>query len=605
MKLKIIIISIFILSYSLFIYQNTKTKNERINLILNEEIKNLQTHYNLTMGYFIQDVSSIRENMKNNKKIINIFSKAKNANREQRGVLRDKLFKLLTPMYKTIKSRGILQWQFVFPNNVSFLRMHKPNKYGDDLTNIRNSYKLVNKVKETIIGFEQGRTTHAFRYVFPYYDNQGNHLGAIEISLASYALQEKLLNVNKIHSHFLVNKKIFKVKAWEEKYLIQKYMQSIEHNDYMYALTKNSNKKRLIQSEKNIILPLRDEIDKNISTYKSFALYTNTQDTSKVITFVPIENTKKNKVVAYIVSYSNNNSIYNILQDYNKSNIIIFVGFMLLFYFIYKNLKHKEELKDINESLEQLVNEEIVKNKHKEDLLAKQSKMAALGEMMDAIAHQWKQPLGVIGMNIQRLAILIEFGQKVSDEDIKQTSITTQKQIKHLTSTIDEFRNFFRPNQKQTIVVIKDMIDSTLLLMKDDLLSNKINIKVLDDEKLKTSCIPSEFKHIFINLINNAKDAFNENNIKNRNIIFEILKDDGKSIVKVSDNAGGIPSNIIDNIFNLNFTTKEIGKGTGIGLYLTKQIIEKLNATIEVVNQTNINNNEQYSGTEFLITLPN
>ena len=146
-----IMISIFILTYGIFFYSNTQTKNERIEFDLNKQIKGLKTHYDLTMTYFLIDVKSIRNNISNNQKAINIFSQAQNACKEQKNILRDELYKMLNPMYKRIRSRGILYWQFVFPDNISFLRMHKPNKYGDDLTDIRYSFNTSNKTKETVI----------------------------------------------------------------------------------------------------------------------------------------------------------------------------------------------------------------------------------------------------------------------------------------------------------------------------------------------------------------------------------------------------------------------------------------------------------------------
>ncbi|MEA3513838.1 MAG: cache domain-containing protein, partial [Campylobacterota bacterium] len=215
MRLKITIGILFLLSYGLVFFLHTQTKNERIDFILNEKIKSLETHYDLTMDYFIQDVSATRKRISKDKKIIELFSKAQTANSEEKTTLRKELFNYLSPTYKIMQTKGILQLQFVFPDNRSFLRVHKPSKYGDDLTDTRYSFKHANKTKETVTGFEQGRTSHAFRYAFPFFDENNNHLGAVEISLSSYALQDKLLSVNKVHSHFLVNKEIFDAKAWE------------------------------------------------------------------------------------------------------------------------------------------------------------------------------------------------------------------------------------------------------------------------------------------------------------------------------------------------------------------------------------------------------
>ncbi|MEA3383276.1 MAG: cache domain-containing protein [Campylobacterota bacterium] len=184
MRLKIVMVLLFLLFYGLIFYTHTKTKDERIELILNDKIKSLNIHYELTMDYFIQDVSAAKKRISKDKKIIEIFAKAQTANSEKKNILRDELYNYLNPTYKIMKTKGILQLQFVFPDNRSFLRVHKPSKYGDDLSDIRYSFKHANKTKETVTGFEQGRTSHAFRYAFPFFDENNNHLGAVAMPLS-------------------------------------------------------------------------------------------------------------------------------------------------------------------------------------------------------------------------------------------------------------------------------------------------------------------------------------------------------------------------------------------------------------------------------------
>ncbi len=407
-------------------------------------------------------------------------------------------------------------------------------------------------------------------------------------------IQKDLTNINKIHIHCLINKNLFKL-LQKNKNNSYQYRQSIEHSDFLFRTDFTKNNCILKKSERLIIKPLQAKIDKNIALKKAFALYVKIDNTVKVISFLPIKNLKKDEVKAYIVSYTNSTHIKTLLDHNNNMLVVLFIALAILFLFIYKLLVQKKFLKDevskktkqysdINKNLEQIVNKEIEKNKKKEELLAQQSKLAALGEMMDAIAHQWKQPIGVIDLSIQNLAVKIEYGQEITNEDIIEVDKSIRKQVSHLVTTIDEFRQFFRPNQQKSTIKVQDIINSTITLMKDELISNKIKTEIIGDDKNEISCIPNEFKHIFINLINNSKDAFNEHKIKDKKIIFDIKKENEKTIIKVSDNAGGIPENIINNIFNSNFTTKTADKGTGIGLYLTKQIIEKLHATIEVEN---------------------
>ena len=368
MKLKLTLISIFIIAYAIFYSLNFSSTDERINQILNEQINTLQTHYNLTKNYFLTDAKSISNNVQANKEVIEIFTQAQNTTDKQRDILRNKLFKLLHPMYKRLQSRGILQFQFVFKDNISFLRLHKKNKYGDDLTDIRYSFKYTNEHQEHIEGFEQGKTTNAFRYTFPFYDKEHNHIGAVEISLSSYAVQEKLLHVNKIHSHFLVKKDVFDVKAWKNDIFKSKYMPSIENNHYMFSMTKHTNLDKTRKDEVNLIALIKKDIAKGMLQEKAFALYAPYKKSVKIIAFIPIRNIKERKIVAYIVSYTYSDSIKYILRNSRIANIVIFIGLLLLFYFIYKNLNRKKELQlevtkktnmlnELNENLEHTVEE--------------------------------------------------------------------------------------------------------------------------------------------------------------------------------------------------------------------------------------------------------
>jgi|GEM_PF-1056058 len=335
----------------------------------------------------------------------------------------------------------------------------------------------------------------------------------------------------------------------------------------------------LLTKESTLFYQIEKTINKNLQLLGLIILF------STIITYLIISNTLR-PIEKLIKDVKQRSSKIDNKFNINTKSTLDEVDEMKYYFDIFiKLIEHdKKQLKNFNITLQQRVDEEVKKNQEKENIIAKQSKLAALGEMMDAIAHQWKQPLSIIGINIQNLNMKVMLDEKVTAEMIQETSEETQKQILHLVSTIDEFREFFRPNQHQSIINVKSMINSTLSLMSNELMVNKIKYEIRGDDTAEVSCIKNEFKHIFINLINNSKDAFNENNTKNKKMIFEILKENGRTIIKIYDNAGGIPNEYINNIFISNFTTKKEGQGTGIGLYLTKQIIEKLDATIEVAN---------------------
>lgn len=243
-----------------------------------------------------------------------------------------------------------------------------------------------------------------------------------------------------------------------------------------------------------------------------------------------------------------------------------------------------EELRVLNTTLEAKVTKAVDELRQKDEILLKQAKDAAMGEMIDAIAHQWKNPLGVISLLNQQIQIQCLLNDVLNKEEVVEVIAKSEKQIKHLVETLDEFRTFFRPKLVLKKISIKTIIESVALLMKDELTKNQIIISTKGDLEQKIEIIPNEFKHVLINLINNSKDAFIEKNIENRVIEISAYKEKNSVVLKVSDNAGGIPSSIIKRVFEANYTTKN-SKGTGIGLYMTKQIVEKLDGTIEVFNE--------------------
>ncbi len=260
------------------------------------------------------------------------------------------------------------------------------------------------------------------------------------------------------------------------------------------------------------------------------------------------------------------------------------------------NLKLKRENLEYKNNLENKVQEHLKDLRDKEMLLVQSSKLAAMGEMIDAIAHQWKQPLSVIKMQSE----IVEYEMENDDIDIeyiKKTISVTKRQINHLVDTIDEFRSFFRPNNNIIKINLKSLFDTIELLLQDELLKCGVSIKNNCEEEIYLVVNENEIKHLFINLINNAKDEMVKNDIEYNQRIVDIKtrKMDDAIIITVKDNGKGIPKNIINDIFKPHFTTKENEGGTGIGLYMCQQIVEKNGGTIDTYND---------NGAVFNVTLP-
>ena len=253
--------------------------------------------------------------------------------------------------------------------------------------------------------------------------------------------------------------------------------------------------------------------------------------------------------------------------------------------------KKTKELQEVNKNLQKIVEEKVKEVRNKDKILMQQSKMAAMGEMIGAIAHQWRQPLNSLALNIQMLEHLKD---EMDEQQLKEFIQKNMQTIKFMSNTIDDFRNFFRKDKTKVIFDIKDTIEKTLNLQKAQLENRHIKL-ITNLENAKVKGFKNEFMQVILNLISNVRDVIEEKKIQNPVIEISSFVKDGYVYVTVKDNAGGIPDEIKDRIFEPYFTTKEEGKGTGLGLYMSKEIIERMDGSIEVENEKD--------GAKFIIKL--
>jgi len=236
------------------------------------------------------------------------------------------------------------------------------------------------------------------------------------------------------------------------------------------------------------------------------------------------------------------------------------------------------ELKEHKKNLEKKVKEEVEKRTYQEEILLKQSRLALMGEMIDAIAHQWKQPLSLINLYIYKL-------KRENNPSVNQTSMNIKSQLDYMVETLSEFRNFFKDNKKKEYFCISEVVNKTLLLLKDELIKNSIQIKTHFNPDFCIEGILNEFQHLLIVIITNAKEVFLERGKKERIIKISTKEDKDFYYLEIEDNAGGIDEGIKDTIFDLNFTTKK--DGSGVGLYLANQIAIKHTGILYVQNSKN------------------
>ena len=244
--------------------------------------------------------------------------------------------------------------------------------------------------------------------------------------------------------------------------------------------------------------------------------------------------------------------------------------------------------KKLNTELEEKVIVETSKQKEQEQLLIQQTRLAAMGEMIGNIAHQWRQPLNALGLILQNIKFSYEIGEldeKMVDKSVKKATLLTE----NMSKTIDDFRNFFRPNKAKENFKINEGITKAVELIESTFEHNNIKLeKDFVSSEIEFFGFANEFSQVILNLLTNAKDAVLENKIENPLIIIQTKIDDEYIYISIKDNGLGIKDEIINKIFEPYFTTKDEGKGTGIGLYMSKIIIENnMNGKIEVKNEQN------------------
>ncbi|RXJ81244.1 PAS domain-containing sensor histidine kinase [Arcobacter sp. F2176] len=262
-----------------------------------------------------------------------------------------------------------------------------------------------------------------------------------------------------------------------------------------------------------------------------------------------------------------------------------------------KFLDAQFQLQELNASLQDRVDTGIKEIQKKEELLLGQSRLAQMGEMLSIIAHQWRQPLSVIGMSAFSIQSKIDlekfdFNNEESQKKFLQFLQNEMKDIhnytQYLTGTIEDFTNFFKPNKQKESTTLDIPIDKALNILNT--MIKKEDIKILIDNQTSKSIniYANEVMQVILNIIKNDIDNFIEKNIANPQINISIQEDNNKFIITICDNGGGIDERIIEKIFDPYFSTKNEKNGTGLGLYISKIVIENHSAGILSAKNTDI-----------------
>jgi len=262
--------------------------------------------------------------------------------------------------------------------------------------------------------------------------------------------------------------------------------------------------------------------------------------------------------------------------------------------------EYVKKLKTFNTELAKRVSEEIEKQKNQEKLMVHQSRQAAMGEMLESIAHQWRQPLNIIGLATANIETEYTLGL-ITKEKFHERMRIISMNINFMSDTIDDFRNFLNPGKKIDEFSAQKSIQDVLSILNAQFQNNGITYNLNINSDLLLIGIENEFKQVILILLNNSKDAIKtqieKQNINNGSVTISFSKENDYGVIDINDNGGGIDPDIIDSIFEAYFSTKFHAHGTGIGLYIAKKIIEtRMKGYLSVENVNN--------GTCFTIKLP-
>ena len=288
--------------------------------------------------------------------------------------------------------------------------------------------------------------------------------------------------------------------------------------------------------------------------------------------------------------YEDNLQYVSILKIVLISLFIICIIFIFVIYRQFLLRKH-------NENLKKVVEQEQLKNGRQTSQMIHQSKLAQVGEMTNIIAHQWRQPLSAISATTNNLVFKLTLHDEINKKQLLSELELISTYSQHLSETINDFRSFFQGDKEPIQIKITEIIEKTMEIIMPSLKEDNISFEVNYGEPVYLKTYQNEVQQALLSIIQNAKDAIIENAISNGKITISTNKTDDYVNIEILDNGGGISDVVIEKIFDSNFTTKNKNGGTGIGLYISKMIIEShCSGKLTAKNQSN--------GVIFKISLP-
>jgi len=349
LKIKILTVTIIVVANLISFYFLELNKNKSINLVKSSVLSNFQIRLDILLYNQERYANMFYRDILATKNFIELFTKFKIANKDEQDIIRTQLINVLKPEFNIFKSEGINIFQFVDSKNISILRMHKPEKFGDDLTKTRSDFVSVNKSQEILRVFSQGKNNHGFRNIYPIFSKTGNYLGAMEISFSGNSVQDYFTLTSQTHTHLIIKKN--NMNSINNRYLESKEHKSFFIDNYMI----NDKTEHIIHSKK-LFHNIKDEISGHFNIGNSFAIYNNIDKQKNMIIFLPISNITQTENIAWIIIYQKNNSIYRILKSHFIVQTVLILLYIFLGYIIYHKLVSQIQMKEEHYLLHDILN---------------------------------------------------------------------------------------------------------------------------------------------------------------------------------------------------------------------------------------------------------
>lgn len=531
-----------------------------------ELIHKLQTVVNAVVNIYGLVSQTVFEEVINKPELIELFKHAYTANTEQQAIIRQKMYEKLKDTYQRLEQKNLQQLHFHLPNNTSFLRMHKPDYFGDNLSNLRYTVKLTNELKQSIQGFEEGRIISAFRYVFPLFDNT-THLGSVETTMSFYGINKEITKLYPQEYQLIIKREVIFDAVFSEEQ--SNYIPCTISDDYMCEGDKMRRYLPISNKVKDIDHHLKNKFNHLLKENKSFVLDFKFNNTYYVLTFYPIKNLK-NQVVAYIVGYQENYYFNTLQNDFYLKLMTFSLLNMLTFLFLYAIQRHNQ----------------VIENKNQMLIKADQEK----NEFLGVVVHDLKNPL--CGIQIFSEEIKTNFDHLSKDEII-------------------EFAELINNSSKRMFELISNLLDINMIESgKFHLEFQQIDLLPVIKNVIQTYNASAQAKQLTIEL------NVTSNNLMiyaDKNAVFRILDNLVSNAIKyspwekvVSIHVEEKPTTISCAIHNEGAGLTELDRqklfqkfsrltskptngehSTGLGLFIVKKLVDSIYADIRCESELN------------------